>query len=214
MANAEVSEQARVRSVLEDPSSQAIARTYALAFLNAAGADAAAAVEELTSFVVDVLEKNAEFRALLCGGMLNHDERLQLIDKVVKPRATEMFANFLVVLSRHDRTELIEQICAAATLEYEVRSGRQRVQVITAAPLASGSLEQIHARLKSVFGFEPILEPQIDNKLIGGLVIRVGNSVYDGSLRNRLGQMAKRMQQRSLHEIQSGRDRFSHPEGD
>jgi len=73
---------------------------------------------------------------------------------------------------------------------------------------------QVRNRIADVFDCEPIIETATDAKLIGGLVIRVGNTVYDGSLRNRLNQLAKRMQQRSLHEIQSGRDRFSPPEGD
>ncbi len=210
----EVAENARVRSVLEDPSSQAIAQTYAFSYLDAAGDKSAEAVEELTSFVDDVLNRNADFGYLFSKGVLNRDRLLELIERVVKPSASEFFTNFLRVLVHHDRTDLLSQIAAAAVLENEQRSGKQRVQVITAKPVDDASLDKIRARLKDVFGFEPILEPQIDDKLIGGLVIRVGNSVYDGSLRSRLGQLAKRMQQRSLHEIQSGRDRFSHPEGD
>lgn len=210
----EVAENARVRSVLEDPSSQAIAQTYASSYLNAAGDKSVDAIEELTSFVDDVLQRNSEFSYLLDKGVLNRDRQLALIERIVKPLASEFFTNFLRVLVHHDRTDLLRQIAAAAVLENERRSGKQRVQVITAKPLDDASLDAIRARLRDVFGFEPILEPRVDDKLIGGLVIRVGNSVYDGSLRSRLGQLAKRMQQRSLHEIQSGRDRFSHPEGD
>lgn len=214
MANVDLAENSRVASVLEDPSTQAVAQVYATAFLNAAADKAADAVEELCSFATDVLAQQPEFRALLCGGALNRDEQLRLIDRVVKPRASEFLTNFLSVLAHHDRGELIPQIASQAELEFEKRSGKQRVQVLTAKPLEAAALEQIKSRLRTVFGFEPIVEPRIDGKLIGGLVIRVGNSVYDGSLRSRLGQMAARMQQRSLHEIQSGRDRFSHPEGD
>lgn len=210
----ELAENARVRSVLEDPSSQAIAQTYAISFLNAAGDNSPAAVEELLSFVDDVLETNPEFSHLLSSGVLNRDQRLSLIERVVKPLATEFFTNFLRVVARHDRTELLRQIATATLLEVERRANQQRVQVITAKPLNQASLEGIRKRLREVFGFEPILEPKIDEQLVGGLVIRVGNSVYDGSLRSRLSQLAKRMQLRSLHEIQSGRDRFSHPEGD
>lgn len=210
----EVAENAKVRSVLEDPSSQAIAQTYAASYLDAAGDKSTEAVEELTSFVDDVLNKNAEFAYLLSSGVLNRDRQLELIERVVKPMASEFFTNFLRVLVHHDRTDLISEIAAASVLENELRTGKKRVQVITAKPLDDASLDKIRVRLRDVFGFEPILEPRIDEQLIGGLVIRVGNSVYDGSLRSRLGQLAKRMQQRSLHEIQSGRDRFSHPEGD
>ena len=50
--------------------------------------------------------------------------------------------------------------------------------------------------------------------LIGGIVIRVADTVYDSSLATRVAQLRDRIQQRSLHEIQSGRDRFGTPERD
>jgi F-type H+-transporting ATPase subunit delta len=49
---------------------------------------------------------------------------------------------------------------------------------------------------------------------LGGIVIRVGDTIYDSSLALRIKQLRERLRQRSLHEIQSGRDRFGHPEGD
>ena len=55
---------------------------------------------------------------------------------------------------------------------------------------------------------------QVDESLIGGLVIQVGDTVYDSSLRTRIKTLAGRLTERTLNEIQSGRDRFSHPEGD
>ncbi len=211
---ADMSETARVASVLEDPSSQAIALVYANSYLNSAGANAAGAVEELQSFIDDVLAKNGDYRTLLVGGMLNRDDQLALIERTVRGHASESFANFLCVLARHERLDLIEQIAFIAQREQEKRTGHRRVQVTSSRNLDSASLDRVKSRLRDVFKFEPILEPSVDPSLLGGLVVRVENSVYDGSLKSRLGQLAKRVHQRSLHEIQSGRDRFSHPEGD
>jgi len=211
---AESSETARVASVLEDPSSQAIAQVYATSYLNSAGANVAGAVEELQSFVDDVLRRNGEYRSLLTGGMLSRDDQLGLIQRTVSPHGSQLFTNFLSVLARHERLDLVEQIAFIAQREYEKRTGHRRVQVTSSRNLDGATLDKVKPRLREVFKFEPILEPSVDPALIGGLVVRVENSVYDGSLRSRLGQLAKRVHQRSLHEIQSGRDRFSHPEGD
>ena len=210
----DIVENAKIASVMDDPSSQAVAQVYATAYLNAAGDRISEAIEELESFVNDVLGKNVGFANLLLGGLVNSDERVGLIDRTVKPFASEFFVNFLKVLAHHERLSLVRQIYTIAKREFEKRSGLQRVQVQSSRALDSAALDRIRVRLRETFKFEPILEPSVDPKLIGGLVIRVENSVYDGSLRSRLGQLAKRMHQRSLHEIQSGRDRFSHPEGD
>ena len=211
---ADVTDNARIPSVLEDPSSQAIAQIYATSFLNAAGANAADVLEELISFVTDVLAKQPAFRKLFEPGMLNRDDRIQLVERSIRPFASKSLGNFLVVLARHERLELIEQIARVAQREHEKRTGHQRVQVSSSRPLDAGTLDRVKSRLRDAFKFEPILEASVDPKLIGGLVIRVENSVYDGSLKSRLSQLEKRVHQRSLHEIQSGRDRFSHPEGD
>ena len=211
---ADVQENARVRSVLEDPSTQAIANVYATSFLNAAGDQAGERLEEFTSFVNDVLNANPEFRTILITGVANRDEQIQIIDRVVGPHGSEFFANYLKVLANHERLDLLPQILEATQLEFEKRNGQQRVQVVSASTLDDAALGRVREKIASAFSFEPIIENVTDPKLLGGLVIRVNNTVYDGSLRSRLNQLAKRMQQGSLHEIQSGRDRFSHPEGD
>jgi F-type H+-transporting ATPase subunit delta len=211
---ADVPEKSRTDSALDDPGTLAIARVYATAFLDAAGDKAADGLEELTSFLDDVLARNEKFEAMLTTGLLNRDEKLRLIEKVVVPYASEFFADSLRILANHDRLDLLNEILAVATLEYEKRNGQQRVQVVSVKPLDEATLERVRESVSAAFKFEPILEPQTDPSLIGGIVIRVGNSVYDGSLRSWLKQLAKKMHQGSLHEIQSGRDRFSHPEGD
>jgi len=202
------SKHARVKSVLDDPGTQAISRVYALAFLDAAEEDAAGSLEELESFI-DVLDAHEDFRSVFLSGIMSRDEQLGVIDRVVAPRATEKFANFLRVLAEHDRLSLLPAVLALAELEFEKRNGRQRIEVISARELDAGTLERVRKQISDAFDFEPIIEPSTDPDLIGGLVVRVGHKVYDGSLRSRVIQLAKRLQQESLHEIQSGRDRFS-----
>lgn len=208
--------QSRVPSVMEDPSAVQIAKVYADAFLDAAKSTVGveAALEEGQSFVDDVLSKNAEFERLLTAPMINKDEKLKLIERVVAGRGSDFFTNFLRVLARHDRLDVLPAVLQAARIANERQSGRKRVSVKTAKPLSDESRRAIEERLRVALKFEPILEAETDPSLIGGLVIRVDDTVYDSSLRTRLKQLRSRLRERSLHEIQSGRNRFSHPEGD
>ena len=64
-----------------------------------------------------------------------------------------------------------------------------------------------------MFGGEPVLVPKIKPELIGGIVLRMGDAVYDGSVAARLADIRGRIINRSVHEIQSRRDRFSNPAG-
>jgi F-type H+-transporting ATPase subunit delta len=198
---------------MEDPSAQAVARTYADALLDAAGTGTNEALEELGSFVDDVLAKLPDLREVFFSRVIGRDEKISLIDRALAPRTSPLVANFLKVLARHDRLELLGLIVKEARLRQEARSGKQRVQVKSALPLSDSARARIQQRLAESLPFEPILETQVDPSLIGGIVIRVADTVYDSSLATRVEKLREDIQQRSLHEIQSGRDRFSSAEG-
>ncbi|MFG0333322.1 MAG: ATP synthase F1 subunit delta, partial [Maioricimonas sp. JB049] len=163
--------------------------------------------------VDDVLKPYPEFARLLTSEVTGRDEKLEVIERVVAPRGSEMFTNFLRVLARHERLELLPLILGEAWLEHEKREGRQRVTVRTASPMSEERLAGIRERLASALPFEPILIPEVDETLVGGLVVQIGDTVHDGSLRTRIRDLKDRLRERYLNEIQSGRDRFSYPEG-
>lgn len=205
----------RIESVMEDPHRGAVARVYADAFLNSVpAAQLDEALEEFRSFVEDVLARQNELSRLVMSDMVSRDQKLLLIDRIVAGRASELFTNFLRVLARHDRLNLLTLILAQCGIEVENRSGRKRVQVISAKPLSEEAVNKIRERLAAALAIQPVVETAVDPEILGGLRIRVGDTVYDGSLRARLKQLGHRVRERSLHEIQSGRDRFSHSERD
>src|SRR5580704_15103688 len=126
----------RIGSVMEDPSAQAVARTYADAILDAATAGGTASVlEELGSFVDDVLLKVSGLHEIFNSLVIGRDEKIRLIDRVIAPRASELVTNFLRVLARHGRLDLLPAILREARIRDEIRRGRRRIQVTSARPL-------------------------------------------------------------------------------
>ena len=205
----------RVSSVMDDPSARAIARVYATALGDAAAsAGVGDVLDELASFLDDVLEAQPEFHSILVGMAVGRDQKVAMIERVVGPVGTAVLTSFLTTLARHERLDLLPLVLEEARLIEDTRGGRKSVQVTSSQPLDPETLESIRASLDSALPFTPILDTQVDSSLIGGLVIQIENTVYDSSLRTRIKQLRDRMRERSLHEIQSGRDRFSHPAGD
>ena len=205
----------RVSSVMEDPSARAIARVYATALVDAAAsAGVGDVLDELASFLDDVLEAQPEFHSILVGMAVGRDQKVAMIERVVGPVGTPVLTSFLTTLARHERLDLLPLVLEEARLIEDTRGGRKSVQVTSSQPLDPETLESIRASLDSALPFSPILDTQVDSSLIGGLVIQIENTVYDSSLRTRIKQLRDRMRERSLHEIQSGRVRFSHPAGD
>lgn len=203
----------RVRSVLEDPSALAIADVYANSFLTAAEktgyeGGTQGALEEFTSFLDDVLKVNPQFMDLLTSSLIKREGKLGVIDRVVAPYGSPLFVNFLRVLCQHERLGLLPLILQQTWRQFEIRSGKRPVTIKSARALSEESLNQVRQQLQAAFSFEPILNTKVDESLLGGLVIQIGDTVYDTSLRTRMNQLRDNLRRRSLNEIQRQRDRF------
>ena len=90
----------------------------------------------------------------------------------------------------------------------ELRSGKRPVVVKSAKPMSEESLNHVRQQIKAQLSFEPILQTKVDESLLGGLVIQIGDTVYDTSLKTRVNQLRDKLRRRSLNEIQRQRDRF------
>jgi len=206
--------QFKIPSVLEDPSIKALARVYAQALLDAQGETSGEGrVAEYQSFIECVLDSNRNFEAILYSRTISTAEKVGIIERVVASQVSEVFRHFLNVVALHDRLELLRVIYDQAVDLQEKRTGKVRVKVWAASAVSEEQRKQISQKLKELFSAEPVLLVETDPSLIGGLVIQVGDTVYDSSLRNRLGQLQSQLRQRYVNEIQSGRNRFSYSEG-
>lgn len=198
-----------------DVRSQSIAVVYAKALLGATEAAGAtdAALAELDSLVSDVLDKLPRLDAIFSSALVSGDQKIALIDKSIGPQASPLLRNFLKVLATHGRLDILRAIRREARRMFDKMRGRLRVHVSTATELDKDLTRRLTDMLRGMLGAEPVLEITTRPELIGGLVLRVGDTVYDGSVSTRLERIREHMIERSVHEIQSGRDRFSTSEG-
>jgi F-type H+-transporting ATPase subunit delta len=199
----------------ENVGSQNVAAVYAKAYLGAteAAGSTDAALAELESLVSDVLDKLPRLDAILSSGLVSADQKIELIDKAVGTKATPLLRNFLNVLARHGRLDILRSVRSEAKKIVDKLRGRFRVHVTTAAELDGQLQQQLSETLRGMLGGEPVLVVNTRPELIGGIVLRVGDTVYDGSVATRLARIRDQMIDRSVHEIQSGRDRFGSAEG-
>ncbi|MFO0899542.1 MAG: ATP synthase F1 subunit delta [Pirellulales bacterium] len=193
-----------------------VALVYAKAFLASTekAGETAARVEELTSLVDDVLVPQPQFAAVLGSRRLAHEEKTALIDRVFGGKASPLLLSFLKVLSSHGRLDALQAIGREVRARYDEQRGRKRVRITAATALDKPMLGELTEKLRAMLGGEPVLEVAVRPELIGGILIRVGDTVYDGSVASRLARLRTQMIDRSIHEIQSRRDRFCNPTGD
>jgi F-type H+-transporting ATPase subunit delta len=201
--------------VTADVGAQRVARTYAEALFNAANKSGQGQTiyDELGSLVRDVLLVDPHVEEVLASPAVPTRVKAAAIDSTFGPRSSELFTNFLRVLNDHGRLDLLLAIALAFRELADQQAKRVRVQVHSAAPLQDDQRDRLRQELRDGFHLEPILEERVDPDLLGGLVVRVGDWQYDGSVRTQLRTIRNYLIERSSHEIQSGRDRFGAGEG-
>jgi F-type H+-transporting ATPase subunit delta len=198
-----------------DVGAQRVGQVYAEALFNAAEkkGQVQAVLEELDSLIRDLFAADPQFEVFLASGAIGRDQKDKVIRSVFANRASHLFTNFLLVLNHHDRLELLRPILTAARELHDQRAHRIRVQVRSAVPLPDDQRDRLIHELRQTFHLEPVLQPKVDPDLLGGMVVRVGDWVYDTSVRTQLETIRNQLIARSSYEIQSGRDRFSVSEG-
>ncbi|MCC6123844.1 MAG: ATP synthase F1 subunit delta [Pirellulales bacterium] len=190
-----------------------IAEVYAQAFLSAAekAGQTAAGVAEFDALMTDLLDAHPRFQAILASAIISHEETSAILNRVLGGRVSPLLMNFLQVVSRHGRLDCLRAIHLQTHVLYDILQNRVRVQLITAEPLAPELEAKLRIALRAKLGGEPIMETVVDPNLIGGAVLKLGDTVYDGSIANQLNTLRQEMMDWSAHEIQSRRDRFVNP---
>jgi F-type H+-transporting ATPase subunit delta len=193
-----------------DVGEEQIARTYAEAVLDAA-ATAGVEVEvvsDLRSIRDEILNQHPAFGDAIRSAFLSHEERVGLLDRVLGGRVNPVTLNTLKVLSAHGRTAILRTVIRQTEKLHEHRTNRVRVSVTSADPLPDDVVDEVRAVTRAKLGAEPIVEVRVDPALVAGLEIRVGDTVYDGSLRTVLDRARRAMVNQTVERIERAPERF------
>jgi len=198
-----------------DVGREKVGEIYARALLGAAeqAGQSAAVLDELDAIVSELFAQFPKLETLLGSLLVSHEEKMVVLDRVFADRVSRLLLNFLKVVSRHGRLDCLRAIRHEARKLFEEMQGNVRVRMTTATAVDPRQIELIAATLGASLGQRPILETIVDPALIGGAILRVGDTVYDGSVANQLQTIRQQMIDRSVHEIQSRRDHFRDPAG-
>jgi F-type H+-transporting ATPase subunit delta len=131
-----------------------------------------------------------------------------MIDRMFAGRASATLVNSLKVMARHGRLGIIRDVARTARQLLLQRAGRVSVELETASALDQGLEQEILSSFTAMLGADPIISARINPDLIAGFVVRVGDRVYDGSVRTQLEHMRQGMLSRAVEAIQRGPERF------
>lgn len=194
-----------------DSDAQQIGQSYAAALLGAAEKTGKLeqVVEELESFVADCLVPLPQLATALESPRVPEEAKLGMIDKAVGGKVSEEFHNFLRVVAQHGRFDCLAAMAHEARRQLNEKLGRQEVHVRSALALDQALLGTIKEKLKASLGSEIDLKTEVDPRLIGGLEIRIGDTVYDGTVVRQLALLRQQAVRKASEEIRHQAQRFT-----
>lgn len=202
--------EARDKAVF-DTGQQYLGGVYAKALLGAAErvGNADAVLDELNSFIDEVLAKVPNLDVTLTSPRIAVEAKTAMLDKALGGKVSVELLNFLKVVARHGRFNCIRAIRQAARQQLNDLRGRVEVFLSAAQLPSQQSLELIGSRLKALLGKEIDLQVDVDDALIGGVKLRIGDTVYDASVANRLVRLKDELLSKTGQQLRDNLDRFA-----
>lgn len=169
-----------------------VAKRYAEAFLSYAkpAIGLEKAVEELGSLKI-LLRENPEFQEFFDNPKIIFDEKCRIIDATLHDFSDES-RQFLKLLIEKDRIDIIIEICDYVRVNYS-RSAAFDALLKTTYPLELDLIQAIKKKLEDKFKRKLNLHLEFDANLLGGIQVRVGNSIIDSSTRRRLDELRAKL---------------------
>jgi F-type H+-transporting ATPase subunit delta len=168
---------------------------YANALADIALAQGAAepVIKQLADFGA-IYAESAELRNFLASPAVNRDAKHGVIEKLIaRLGASKIIRNFLFVIADHQRTHILPEIIAAFQEVVRQRQGIAEAEISSAVELNAAQKAEFALTLERLTGKRVEAKYSLEPALLGGAVVRVGDTIYDGSLRNRLNVLRTRL---------------------
>ena len=140
------------------------------------------------------LAESPDLRTLTTSPLTSRDEALRTIAAVAgSMKLDPITTKFLGVLAQNRRLAKLSDIVRAFGQLAAAHRGETNAEVVSARPLDDDQVAAIRAKLKSRLGRDVAVDLSVDPAILGGLVVKVGSQMIDGSIRTKLDTLAQAM---------------------
>jgi F-type H+-transporting ATPase subunit delta len=155
--------------------------------------DPSSSLHQLKDFSM-ILSRSRDLREAMMNPAIPVERRVSVLDAINrKMGAAPEIRNFLAVLIHHGRLSALDEIIQSIRQEFNRRASIAAVDIVSARELAPSQRAELETRAKGLAGTEVKVTFREDSSLMGGAIIQIGSTVYDGSLRGRLERLREQL---------------------
>ena len=143
--------------------------------------------------IIEVFEKSGDLRAILSNSSVNSGKKNEIITAIFGGKIDEKLVNFLYILTKKNKINLLNEILASFEQISAENSGVSVVQIVSAVELNQDYKQRIILKLETKLNkkVEPVWD--IKPEIIGGLIFKINDTVIDSSLKNKIENFSKVM---------------------
>jgi F-type H+-transporting ATPase subunit delta len=156
--------------------------------------NAADAVSKQLADFGAVYSESAELRNFLASPAVERAAKHGVVEKLIaRLGASKILRNFLFVIADHRRTHALPEIIVAFQEVVRRRQGITEAEIRSAVELSGAQKADFAQAIERLTGKRVETKYSLEPGLLGGAVVRIGDTIYDGSLRNRLNELRRRL---------------------
>ena len=150
-------------------------------------------VQEELAFIRSCIEDEPSFFELLKSPLITADEKKDIISNIFRDRVCMEVLNFQYIIIDKGREAYIKDIVNEYILLVDSVQNKVDAVAITAVPMEKQDLLMLQANLSKSSGKNIQLQNQVDPTIIGGVLVKIGDKVIDGTIKNRLATMQEQL---------------------
>lgn len=172
-----------------------VARRYAAALADVVlkSGETETVKTELAQWASLIASNDALSDALSNPAIAHAQKEKVLVSLIERTKPSRTTANFLRVLLQNNRLSEISAISERFAAELEERSGVVTAQIVSARELPANEKSELRSQLEKLTGKSVNMDFHIDENIIGGVITRIGSTVYDGSVRTKLNTLKEQL---------------------
>jgi F-type H+-transporting ATPase subunit delta len=172
------------------------ARRYARALFNTAlKSGEVDAVGQSLDAIAEAAQHSDQFMNVMRHPLITRERKKELLHHIFEGRVQPVVEHFLFLLIENDRAAILPDVGAQFTELLDEHRREMDAEAVSAVPLSPAQVEALKARLEAESGYKVRLQTRVDESLLGGLLVRVGDRLFDGSIASQLRRLEEQLQQ-------------------
>lgn len=135
------------------------------------------------------IEGSKDLRMMLKSPIINHYDKQKVMDKIFGDKVQKLTQSFFALITKNKREELTQGIVKSFIRQYDIIRGIQKAVLTTTYKVPDNQKKLFEELVKEISGKKPDLSMELDDSIIGGFVLNIGDRQIDASIKSKLKEI-------------------------